>query len=207
VNLVGKKVRISDPSRLKLFYPNHKIVRELPVMDSSYIYVGGLRPDFDRYSDMIWVTYGAVDVDLENKEVVLELAKFSSQEREYLLSCDEAVCWEAVRNKVVFGISPVIEKEESVFKLFLALTKSDKEIYQVYSSIDLPQPVILSSLLTMIEKAINYQQYRGLVNVNYLRTLENTGRVLKNVKDKLVKFYLSDRDEIQFINLLMGLKR
>jgi len=27
------------------------------------------------------------------------------------------------------------------------------------------------------------------------------------VKDKLVKFYLSDRDEIQFINLLMGLKR
>ena len=59
----------------------------------------------------------------------------------------------------------------------------------------------------MLEKALNYQQYRGLVNVNYLKTLQSVGRLLKNVEDKFIKFYLSDQTELHFLNLLMELKR
>lgn len=205
--MIGKRVRLLNPSQLKFLYPKHRIVKEFPVVDGAYIYVGNLKPDFDRYRNMIWVSMGPSQIDLTDKKTILSLAKFNKAELEYLLSCDEEFCWEVVKRKILFGISPVVEKEESIYKLFTALTKSDGEIYRIYKEIELPQPVVLSSLLTMLEKALNYQQYRGLVNVNYLKTLQSVGRLLKNVEDKFIKFYLSDQTELHFLNLLMELKR
>ena len=45
--LVGKKVKIDNPIRLKDFYPNYRVIRDIPVVRGNYIYVSSVGESLD----------------------------------------------------------------------------------------------------------------------------------------------------------------
>lgn len=210
--LKKKRVFISDVHRLKVFYPSYRVVKGLPILLGEYIYVGEGHWDFDRFPRSIWVSKTRSEVNLDKIENIVELLsgfkKLSISVRErFLASKDVDECWRKVAEFYYFGILQEEEVEEQVYKLFASLGSPNREIFDVYSKLKLPRPVVLSSLLTMVAKAQSYKDYQGSASSNYIRLLYQMNRALKDVKQKFVAYWLSDQSELQFLNLLFSLKR
>lgn len=210
--LKRKKVFISDVHRLKVFYPTYRVVRGIPILTGDYIYVGDGPWDFDRFPRSIWVSRTRPEVYLDKVENVVELLggfkKLTVGVKErFLASKDLEECWRKVTEYYYFGILQEEEIEEQVYRLFAALSSPNKDIFEIYSKLKLPRPVVLSSLLTMVAKAQSYKDYQGSASSNYIRLLYQMNRSLKDVKQKFVSYWLSDQSELQFLNLLFSLKR
>lgn len=209
--ILGKRVQMSEPHRLRLFFPDYRMVKEIPILSGKYVFVGD-GWSFDRFPRSIWIVRGKADFYLDKVEGVVELlASFRrltvgvKEKLSQVKDLDE--CWRRVAEYYYFGMSQEEEVEEKVFKLFTVLNASNKEILDVYSKLKLPRQVILSSLLTMISKSQSYKDYQGQASSNYLRLLYTMNRALKDVKQKFVAYWLSDQSELQFIHLLFSLKR
>lgn len=212
--LKGKRVSIEDPSKLKPFYPSHRIIKDVPLLGGKYIYVGEDSFDLTQFYTSIWIT-GKVhrtEIRLNTIESIIEFVEFfkkvPKRVKEYLFSeqsVDEA--WKILSFFYIFGVSLVGEEEAQVFQLFCQLNKTNKEIYEVYSKIELPLRVVISSLLTMISKSQSYRDYMGVVSSGYMKQLTIMNKTLRNVKRKFIRFWLSDQSELQFLNLLFELRK
>lgn len=210
--LKGKRVFISEVYRLKMFYPSFKIVKSIPILVDEYIYTGHQDWDFGRFPRSIWLTRARPEVNLDKIESVVELLasfrRVSNTLRDRLLEIkDLEEFWRRVAEFYYFGLVQEEEVEEQVFKLFSVLNASNREVFEVYSKIKIPRPVVISSLLTMLMKAQSYRDYQGQASSYYIKLLYTMNRALKDVKQKFVVYWLSDQSELQFLYLLFSLKR
>lgn len=180
----------------------------MPIISGSYIYLGDMKPPDNILRDMIWVVKGSADFDLDDKKVLLDISKIPVKLKDRLeLEDNIEEVWKKLSLYTKFGIYEEKEDEGRILDLFLSLNKSDSEIYRRWAEVKSPQAVVVSSLLTMILKAQSHKEYRGYVSPAYLKSLELMGRILKGVRNKFIRYYLSDRSELQFLHLLFSLKR
>lgn len=209
--LKGKRVSIKDPLKLKLFYPKSQYITQTPILSGSYIYEGE-NFDLKKFPTSIWVTKRRPDFDLNTPSVIL---LFISYAKKFPTSVVERIkeeteveaMWAKIIEFLHFGRLLGDQEEPSIYNLFRALGRSDKEIYNEYVKIKAPRQVVLSSILTMISKAQSYQEYQGTTSNSYLKQLRISSQVLRNVKAKFIEYCLSDKTELRFLKLLFDLKR
>jgi len=212
ISLIGKRVRIAEPHLIKTFYPNYRVVTDTPLFQGAYIYVSERLADFQRHSSMIWVSKFSPEVDLDEPLQVIELLQsFKKTPKpvvEYLTAIQTtAELWEKVRSFYLFDLLPEIVVEKQVFDLFLSLNRSNREIYNTFKKLKVPHAVIASSIITMLVKSQNVREIMASISPGYLKVLSHMSQTLKDVPSKLLNYYLSDRSEAQFLNLLFELKR
>jgi len=208
--LEGKTVNIDEFERLKIFYPLYRIVRRIPLIGGKYIYVGKEEVNLDHYTEMIWVRKNG-DIQLNTKESVVDflgkMKKLSEKGKRSLMEREDEDFWNAVSLFYNFGIIKVEEVEESVYKLFMTLSRTDKEIYREFRKISVPYKILVSSILSMLIKAKEFEEYRGVVSKGYAKTLQTANRMLKDVRRKAIRYWLSDQTELQFLYFLFSLRR
>lgn len=204
----GKRVKIQEPHKLKLLLPYHRLVREIPIVPGKYIYISESPFDFERFPDSVWVSRNA-EIDLNNVKVLLQYVigeKAAEKMQDKLLEMDGEEMWNVLILMKIFNLKKEQQQEEQIYKLFQALNKSNREIYRIYKKIRQPIKVILASLLTMLLKAKDYKELT-MVSRGYLRQLASNSGMAKRAKPKLLMYWLSEREETDFIYLLFSLRK
>lgn len=210
--LLGKRVWLENPSNLNIFYPQYQIVKEIPLaMDSGFILLGGRISPFDRYGKAIWVTKNP-EYNLENPKTikfVLDDFRTVPAKYDFVWTMDIEDIWKFVREFMFLGtsISFSVDVQASIYELFKMLGSSNREIYQAYISLDYPDQVVLSSLLTMLAKVQQKEEFVGVVSKYYMRDMVKLARSLKSIKKKFIRFLMSEQEKTDVLDLLFSLKR
>lgn len=209
--LVGKKVKIDNPVRIRDFYSKYRVISDIPVQRGHYIYVSYSGESIGMDA-VIYVVKKGWDVDLTDKKQIIEFLdskrKLSKKDLDYFSEeKDLDVLWNKIRAYYHFGIVDKEEESKSVYNLFCALIKSDKEIFQAYNQVNAERELLFSSLLTMLIRSQSYRDYQGTINPYYLEQLKKTNQVLRNVKLKTMQYVESSRSEIDLLWYLFSLKR
>jgi len=208
--LRGRRVWIEDPVNLRNFYPNIKIVDEIPLSDGIYAITSKNTP-LQRLPQSIWVTRNA-EFNLESVETIHRVANsFRSIPKKYdwIWSLDIEEVWRFVKEYLFLQTTISFEPElfSSVYDLFKSLSSPDRVIYQNYMNVKADRKIICSSLLTMLYKMQHKEDFIGSVNKYYLKDLHKLGRKIKGVKRKFLEYSLSKQEESDFLMLLFSLKR
>ena len=209
--LKGKSVWLGDPANLKVFYPKSLIFKEFPlIVPAQSIFITKISP-FPKYPDSIWI-HRACDFNLEDKETLKAVVNsFKKIPEKYAFVFDLSIedIWKFTKEFLFLGTSITysMENESNIYSLFRVLDKTNSKIYRAYSEINAPQNVILSSLLTMLTKMKNRNEFVGVVSAGYSKDLLRLSRTLKNIKVKWVNYILSPQQETDTLSLLFSLRK
>lgn len=221
--LEGKNVLVSEPDRLKFFYPDYQLVEKLNewTLDKRIIYNGkyyaGLENDLRMYTKSYISLVGQADVVLHTKKDWLDFAysKHNKKTPKYVLESYEALddtdYWFSVKGVWLTGkwLVPTIPSEK-IFSLFQASGKSFLEILRQYYALleEYPLPYIESSFLTFLAKVKQAPELTtDNVSAKYLQVLRNTHARTKNKIPSAIDSYLrqSPKSDSRFLQLLFNL--
>jgi len=215
-------VSISKPNLLQFFYPDYVIKEELEYHDSenNIIYQGSYRPDLTEYLTLNTNNYisltGNPDYDLDNREIMLELVYSKHnrkptkkslesidylEEEEFIYCCK--VCW-------VTGVWISSEKDVSVYDLFQASNKSQKEFLKTYFELEREYPfyMIESSFFTFLTK-VSDRELDSSHSSHYSRLIQTFRSNTKTSLKPSVMAYMKDKIEnesLSFSKLLTNLR-
>lgn len=206
----GKKITTDFPALVKMFYPDYRIVKEVPLLPGNYLYLGDGFFDFDRMPTSIQISKRSF-FNLDTHENIIALLKYFKkvpQDLElYLKSIPVPETLKVITSYYYFGIKPEFEEGGNTFILFSSLSKSTADIYKAYRKIDSHRNVILSAIFTMLLKAQSYNEFKSLVSKSYLKSLVNVSKSTSDIKQKALRYWMSRRLESDLISFLISLRR
>jgi hypothetical protein len=211
-------VNCSNLRMLEFLYPDY-ISKSTLFFDreNKVIYHGKFRKDVKEYLDnntLSWInTVGPYDMDLDDKETLVKYvySKWNKVPKDTVL--------EVVRNlqdidfdnfiKVywVLGKAPLDSADVTIYDLYRHLGKSKGELLKVYYKLlDVYNVGMLeSSILTFIEKSMNYKDVEG--SGHYMKLLKDFhDKYRPKIKALLMKYNMLDESkEVKLLWLLMQL--
>lgn len=208
----GKRVWIEDPDMLRIFYPKLLITDSIPLaVEGPLVIIGGRRNPFDFYPESIWVNRDA-EYNLEDPSTLRRVVdSFRTIPEKYsdIWKRPKEEQWKFIREFIFLGrsISWVPEDEASVYSLFKALGTTSRAVFNSYIVLEQPDPVIISSLLTMLLKMQSRKDFVGVVSKIYMRDLTSLAKKLSGIRPKFMQYAFSPKDKTDLLHLLFSLKR
>lgn len=210
--LKGKRVWVEDPQRLKIFYPDYHVLEDVPLFSNGKVIInGGTDSPLNVYTNSIWVVRNA-ELNLENVETLKSLFNYFKtfpEKYEFIWSLSKDEIWKFIQEFFFLGysISFSPETQGSVYELFKSLGSSDKDIYSAFVKVNMPIKVIASSILTMLLKMQNREEFQGIVNKYYMLDMSRLSKRLTDIRKKFLAYLDSEREESDLLNTFFMLRK
>lgn len=204
--LIGKTVKIKNVALLEFMYPDFIVKDKLFFdNDNKIIYTGKLRNNLKDYlkknTKEFINTVGPYDIDLDDREILLEFvySKYGKEPKEsvkeVLLNASDEDFYSYIKSYWIIGKSKLDKIDVTIFDLYKNITKPKNEILKIlFKLFQHYNPIMIeSSIITFIEKAINYSEINA--SGYYLKILKEFHDKNKNkLKSILLKYNAMDDD-------------
>lgn len=218
--MIGKIVKI-DEDFLKILYPNYEVKSFVSFLDkgSNVIYNGKYFNNLKDYlsartRNFISVS-GPPELDLSSRDKLAEYVfdlkgrVYGETYQQFLEALDDTDFFYSLKMLVVTGKIPyVISEKTSMFNLYKSLTLSTNEMIKIYYELlnNYPFRVLESSFLTFLNRVANLDT--DSVSPRYSLLIKQThNKIANNMKSSVLTYVQSEQNEMDFLNLLINLRK
>lgn len=207
MDIIGQTVNIKDKSLLQVFYPTFQI-KETVLFDNDndVIYIGPPKKDtveFLKNNTRRFInTVGKYDLDLDIKEILTRFVyeKWKKEPKDEVLEVLNNMTDEDFYNYIktywVLGKSSIDSNSVTIYDLYKVFGKSRTDAVKTYFTLleyYSPQ-VIESSLITFIDKVVNYNDVYA--SGHYMKLLKDfRDKHLNKIKPVLNKYRMMEDDK------------
>lgn len=220
IKIIGKNIKIDNPSIISFIYPNYITLNYVSFLnrDDNVIYTGKPFKNFEDYLKKNTKNYislvGTPDLDLTTSKALIEYCyerkgkKLNNPTLHFLEGLTDKDLWSALKIFLQVGKLPYeVKRDASIYKLFDSFSESTPATLRVlFDLIDsYPLPILESSLLTFLERVTH--NLNDSVSNTYGLLISNTKKKFgKNIKPSLVQYCKSNKTELDFINLILSIR-
>ena len=216
--MIGKTVKI-NLDLLTILYPNYKRLDYVTFLnqEDDVIYTGkpfnNLIKYLEKNTKSFINTVGTPDIDLTNKETLLEYIlnlkgkKVSNKMKDFAQTVDDKEFYYCLKLLIVNGKFPYnIEKSNSLFDLYTALNENTMKVIKVFNNLceSYPTPVLEASILSFLNR-IAHNQVDG-ISKRYALLVNNTRiKIGSRLKPSILEYAQSNQTTLDLLTLLLNL--
>lgn len=216
----GKIVKINEDF-LKILYPEYTFKTYVSFLDrgTKVIYHGkyfnGLKDYLTKNTKSFISVVGNPELDLSSKDAIAEYVftlknrTYSDTYRNFFDTLDDTEFYYSLKTLYVTGRVPyTVTDSNSMYKLFQSLTEPTMDMLKTYFSLlnTYPFRVLESSFLTFLSR-VSTLSTDG-VSPRYSLLIKQThAKIGRQLKSATLSYVTSEQTEIDFMNLLLSLRK